>query len=178
MTTFSWITPAVYLIAIGVVGGAVAIVWFLVNHSRWRGSVDTDRTNFTKFVEEIRERIEQIQQQIGQIFNHLAANSLITSGSPLTLTDLGRKISARLDAKAWAKKHAAQVDTTGMNAYRIQEFCFAYVKDEDRQPFSDDEREAIQDAAFEHGQKTKQIVDVFAIELRDKLLAKAGLDTP
>ena len=175
---FSWVAPAIYMIAIGILGGAGAIVWFLIAHSRWRGSVDTDRTNFKEFMQEIREKLEQIQEQIAQIFDHLAANNLIAPGSPLTLTGLGKKISTQLRAKEWAKKHAARVDTTGMNAYKIQEFCFAYVKDEDRQPFSDDEQATIQDVAAEHGQKTEHVVDVFAIELRDKLLATADLASP
>ena len=40
----SWVGPAIYLIAFGILVGAGAIVWFLIAHSRWRGSVDTDRT--------------------------------------------------------------------------------------------------------------------------------------
>ncbi len=174
----SWVAPAVYMIAVGLLVGAGAIVWFLIEHSRWRGSVDTDRTHFKRFIEKIGSKIEQMQRQIEQILNHVAANNLMAPGSPLTLTDLGKKISAQLGAKEWTERHAARLDTAGMNAYKVQELCFAYVKDEDRRPFSDDEQETIQGVASENGQETEQVVGVFAIELRDKLLAIAGLYAP
>ena len=60
----SWVEPATYLLAIGIFVGAGAIVWFLRHHSRWRDSVDTDRSDFKEFVVEIRADIKKIFERL------------------------------------------------------------------------------------------------------------------
>ena len=61
-------------------------------------------------------------------------------------------------------------------AYEIQEFSFDYVENE-LTP-SEDERKAMRRTAYEQGARMEQIRRVLAIELRDKLLERAGLEAP
>lgn len=170
--TFSWIAPAVYVIAIGVLVGAGAIVWFLVAHSRWRGSVDTDRTNFEKFMAEIREKIDKIFDRLGSVEGHLSAVSV--SQSPIRLNSLGESVSGDIGAKEWAGRlvDAVRAPTRAMGAYDVQQFCFAHADD---MQLSDDEQDLIKDVAFNRGVSEFDVRRVLGIELRDKVLALRGM---
>ena len=88
----------------------------------------------------------------------------------MRLTELGRKISARLGAAAIADSlvpHARE-RASGLQPYEIQELCFAYIRNEYEPP--DDVRALILQCAFDNGLEREAVLDVIAIELRDRLL--------
>ena len=94
-----------------------------------------------------------------------------TSGSPITLTDLGRKISARLDAGAIADSLVPKTHNrvSGMHPYEVLEPCFDYIRGSEFAP-PDDVKALILQCAFDNGFNRDQVLDVIAIELRDRLL--------
>ena len=94
---------------------------------------------------------------------------LIERASTLRLTELGKDISSKANATAWAKRNLAQAKqrTGGNSPYAIQEYCFEQAKPEN---LTGDEKNAVEAAAFDHGLKVSEILDVFAIELRGLLL--------
>ena len=58
-----------------------------------------------------------------------------------------------------------------MLPYEVQELCFKYMNGDEFVP-RDDVRTLILQCAFDKGLKREQVLDVIAIELRDRLLPK------
>ena len=129
---------------------------------QWKGKVDSDRATFREFMTEARNDIKELLRRS----SHTLAGS-----SPLRLTNLGKSISERLDAPALAQDLAPllQERIKGKTPYEIQEMCFDYIRHEYKPP---DEVEAlIKTCAYDNGIDRGQVVDVLAVELRDRLLA-------
>ena len=147
------------------VTATIAVIGLLWVIARRTQRVDTDRTDFKEFMVEIREKIEQIFQRLEM----LSGRKGIGPASPLALNELGKKVSNSLNFSAWVVQLADDhyERTEEMSPYEIQEFCFAHVR---RIELPDDKKREIQDCAFENGMSVQAVLDVLAIELRDKLL--------
>ena len=129
---------------------------------QWKGKVDSDRASFKEFMTEVRNDIKELLRRS----SHTLAGS-----SPLRLTDLGKSISERLDAPALAQDLAPllQERIEGKTPYEIQEMCFDYIRHQYNPP--DEVDTLIKTCAYDNGIDRGQVVDVLAVELRDKLLA-------
>ena len=138
-----------------------AAVGTIFGFGLWKGKVDSDRASFKEFMKEVRNDIKELLRRS----SHTLAGS-----SPLRLTDLGKSISGRLDAPALAQDLAPllQKRIEGKTPYEIQEMCFDYIRHEYKPP---DQVEAlIKACAYDNGIDRGQVVDVLAVELRDRLL--------
>lgn len=162
--------PVVYLLAFGVVVGAGAILWFLIDHRGWRGRVDADRTAFKNFMAEVRADIKKI---LGRLPRTVAEQQ-----SPLRLNDLGHAVSEAINAREWADRIIPDVAERleGSEAFEVEDFCFVYVGH--TMEYSEEENRVIKRAAYENGLADEEVKRVLAIELRDKLLTRAGLEAP
>ena len=129
----------------------------------WKGKVDSDRASFKEFMKEVRDDIKEI---LGRL-----PSPTVTDASPLQLTDCGKSISERLGAADLARNLAPLLRTQveGKTPYEIQERCFDYVRHEYEPPEEVETR--VKTCAYDHGIKRGQVLDVLAVELRDKLLA-------
>ena len=147
------------------VGLLVALVGAVFTLGQWKGKVDSDRASFKDFMKEVRNDIKEILRRL--------PSHVLGGGSPLQLTEYGRSISERLDAVALAQEIAPrlQVQIEGKAPYEIQERCFDYVRHEYEPP--DEVESLIKTCAYDHGIDRGQVLDVLAVELRDKLLALA-----
>ena len=127
----------------------------------WKGRVDSDRASFKEFMKEVRDDIKQI---LGRLPSHT-----LTGGSPLQLTSLGGSISKRIGAAALAQDLVPflQPQTEGRTPYEIQEKCFDYVRHKYEPP--DEVESLISTCVYDHGIDRGEVVDVLAVELRDKL---------
>ena len=156
------------LVWIGAIAMIVALARLVFLFGQWKGKVDeaqsTFKTALDAFMEEIRADIKEILERMGP------AKS--TGGSPITLTDLGRKISARLDAGAIADSLVPKIRArvSGMQPYEVQKPCFDYIRGGEFKP-TDDVNALIMQCAFDNGLNRDQVLDVIAIELRDRLLS-------
>lgn len=159
------------LVGIGIwIGGVNADRKRLQGFGEWKGKVDSERRSFKEFMQEVRNDIKTI-------LSRLPAPEA-TGASPLRLTAFGKELSDGISGVQWAARIADAVadQVVGMEAYEIQEFSFAYVKN-DLNP-SEAEQRAIRRTAYEQSARIEQIHRVLAIELRDKLLARASLKAP
>ena len=150
-----------------VLGLAVAFGTAAVKFARWTGRVDSSLDTLAKAVAEIREDIKKLL--------HGQPSKTVTAGSPLRLTELGRKISEDLDAASIVDGLVSglRYQAEGKHAYDIQELSFNFVRDEYEPSAGIDAR--IKQCAFENGIDRDEVLDVLAIELRDKLIALADL---
>ena len=124
------------------------------------------------------ERIRSDLDEVRQIVFARFGVPLLASRSPLRLTKLGRTVSVEIDASAWVDRVAGSLEASieGKDAYEIQTFCFEYVEDTDQ--YSDEEQRSIRNTAFQRGLRASDVRSVLAIELRDQLLEKVGLEAP
>ena len=160
---------------IGSLSLAAVVVGAIFSIGQWKGRLDADRSTLRKDIDSdrvtIRDFMAEIRADIKKIFERLPPPLTTVAGvSPLRLTELGRKISARLTASAIADGLAPHLRerVAGLQPYEIQELCFAYIRDEYEPP--DDLRTLILQCAFDNGIDREQVLNVIAIELRDQLL--------
>ena len=134
----------------------------------WRGQVDSDRDTFKTFMNEFGKKIDEIQKNVHELIG--ATRSVSKPGSPLTLTELGKKVSNCLKSKDIIQnmEPIPSDQIHGKQPYEIHDICFDYVHDK-LQP-SPEMEVAIRSCAYENGVKYRDVLEVMAIELRDRLL--------
>ena len=141
----------------------------------WRGQVDSDRDKFKNFMTEVGRKIDRIQEKTDRIQENVhelmrVTRSVSKPGSPLTLTELGKKVSNCLKSKDIIQNMEPILSDRvhEKQPYEIHDICFDYVQDE-LQP-SPEMEVAIRSCAYENGVKYDDVLEVMAIELRDRLL--------
>ena len=158
----NWIVPIV-LVVIAAVTAAGKLIY-------WMGEVNADRNGINEFMKEIRDDIKKILRRLPA--------PTTKNSSPIQLTKLGRSISDELNTRDWVDRIAPSLTerVKGKRPFEIQNFCFDYVKDE----FEPDAAQLLrlQESAYENAIDLDGVLDVFAIELRDRLLELTGASTP
>ena len=106
-------------------------------------------------------------------------NPLVASLSPLALNERGQQIAKTIDAAPLASHYADQLqDQVGtMNAYQIQELCFAFARDhllKDLEATDAVNFNRVTTCAYEEGIDPAEIMRVIGILMRDILLKNAG----
>ena len=98
---------------------------------------------------------------------------------PLNLTELGKTLSAEVDAGGIAEKLApGMVDkVAGMSNYDLQEWCNDCFLD-DARPLTDEQIRKFKNCAYNHGVELSAVYLVCATELRDELLRLTGETVP
>ena len=152
-----WVAPIVI--------GAIAIITLIYKVGTWVGSVNEHKRTVGAFMEEIRNDMKVLLRRVPP--------PTVTGSSPLRLTDLGEKVSAKIGAVEWAKQTAEAFGdrVVGRRPDEIQDFCFGYVNGDEFQPDNAFDT-AIKITAYENGVDRTGVLDVLAITLRDELLAR------
>ena len=138
----------------------------------WVGAVNTDRESFKDFTRAVRDDIQELQRDIKTLLRRRGSPT-ISSGSPLRLTKIGKRISEALNVPVTAETLALSLKprVSGKLPYDVQEFCFEYIRDE-YTPSAEDEYK-IKNCAYENGLDRDDVLDVLAIMLleeREELL--------
>ena len=76
-------------------------------------------------------RLDKINDDIKAIYKLIVGNPLERSTSPISLTEHGKSLAERLEASKIVNLKLDQVmmAVEGMNAYQIQDYCFAFSKE-------------------------------------------------
>ena len=158
-----WGNPAIYIIP------ALALIGAIFAAGTWVGGMNSFKNTVGSSIEKISSSIDEIRDDIKKLFERLPATS-ITSGSPITLTELGKSISKEIEASDWAKNKVEEFlsDVQGKQPYEIQEISFEYVKEKFKP--SDEFNRKMQECAYKNGVSIDGVKDVLAVELRDALL--------
>ena len=155
--------PATWILAAVAVGAALA------NHWKWVGAVNEDRKTLKEQMQGVAADFKKLTREV---YLGLPAGTA-GSASPRCLTEVGKKVSDALDAPAIAAELAAagglEAKAAGLSRYGIQEMAYDAVYDYEP-PADLDAR--IEDVAFDHGLRRREVMVVLAIELRDRLLPK------
>ena len=150
-------------------GAIVAVGTVIFYVGKWVGDVNAFKSGTVGgLLREIRDDIRTLLDRVPEV--HIAR------GSPLRLTPLGESVSESLDARTWmevvASELADRVLAEEMSPYDIQDYCLGYMR-EDFDP-TVEQNELIKRCAYESGLNQQQVLEVLAIELRDRLLVTLG----
>ncbi len=167
--------------AIVILSAVIALIaWFttargkvqeLDGFGEWKGSVNTDRKAFRTFMKEVRKELRAINKSFQELFARLDP-PLLQRSSPLSLTEFGEKLAEELDAQEIAERLSPKIMQKlgqGSQAYTINDMCFDYITGDDYEP-TDDEAARISKVAYEHGLKRRQLREILAVVLRDRVL--------
>lgn len=140
----------------------------LVAVTRWTAGVDEDRKNFKTFMREIGEKVTQLGEKVDKILSRLPSR-LAISGSPITLTDLGKQVAREIDADQWAEKLLPELRdrAKGKEPFEVHELCSGFVG---KLEYTSEQKRLLRRVAFGHGLQASELPEVLVIVLRDKLL--------
>lgn len=153
-----------------VLGG---IAWLLV----WIGGMRAFHKTTEENIKKIFDVLDKIREDINRgLFGQISKTD--AGDSPRALTELGIDISVKLKTKDWAEKQIGEVASRveDKKPYKIEKFCFDYAVD--NYDFPEDQLTMIEDVAYNRGITVVEVKRVFAIELRDALLARYGFPVP
>ena len=147
----------------------LAAIGLIVRLIIWYAEVNSDRKSFKEFM-------VKVEQNIQKILDKLSGTPPATvPGSPLQLSDYGKKLSDFLKAEEWATETVTTLlpKVRGKDAYQLQEFYNDYVFGE-YQP-TDQEAQKIRDCIYLNGATRTHVNEVLSLVLRDALLEELGM---
>ena len=157
---------------------AIIIVYNFVRDSGFKeGTVNSDIKSLRKSFEDFKDSFKD--EVLTAIKSHLFdigwPPSTTDKQSPRTLSDLGKKVSKKLDARNFVKSLAPGLEqrSRGLAEYDIQKLCFEYINNE-FQPTPEMEAR-LKKCAYDNGIGLQDVLAVLVIELRDELLKKFHL---
>ena len=140
--------------------------------------VQAEQRSFRESLEEVKaeqrtfgESLKQVEEKITNIPERLLSPAVVETNSPIKLSDFGRKISANLSVDRWAADHALRLvnKASGKQEFEIFEMCVKYVADQFDSDL--DLNKYSRKGAYEVGTDVEKVKRVYAVELRDALLA-------
>ena len=150
-----WLSLPVIIVA------GLALVAAIAKAGMWISEVNTDRTHVKFLLEEIRQDSKNIRARLPPL-------PVVKRSSPLSLTDFGEKIEARLSAGKWASRLAPSLEdeNSASEPFEIDDYCWNYV----REQLSPDWETKVRACAYEFGVEDRDVRLVLRVALRDARL--------
>ena len=182
-----------------VIATLVAGVGGVLTAGIWIGKVNSDRSSFKEFMSQVQQDLNQnredmnqfrqdmnqfrqdmnqfrgdlteIREKLYRILERLPLPPGIAPGSPMRLTNFGRKVSASLSIGEWAADNAELLknDASGKPEFEVFEMCVEHVSGQ----FDEDMKfqRTIREGAYEQSMDVESVKKICEVELRDALLA-------
>jgi len=145
----------------------LAAIGFAFKFGKWYGEVNTDRSNFKDFMNEVRTKLDRI-------FERLPPPPPLAPDSPIRLTDLGQCISRETGAEEWADGESQTIfdKTEGKDQFEIQTIAFEHALS-----FAPSEEllARMRASAFDNGLELDGVRRVLGVVLRDRILSERGI---
>ena len=143
----------------------LAVVGLVFGVGRWVGGVNADRASFKAFMEKIDGKIDRILERMS------SQPPSTKPESPVQLTEFGKKLSATAKATDWATANAPELvsHATGKEEFEVFDICVDRV----RTSFESDAdlKRSVRATAYRHGTDLEQVLKVYEVELRDRVLS-------
>ena len=155
-----WAANTPWWVVLGIV---VTLGAAVIKFVRWTGRVDTRLDALTKGLDDARADIKKILER-------LFSRSTVEAHSPIQLTDFGREISTAASANEWARTNAPNLEeeAAGKEEFEVFDLCVLYV--ERLYEGDQDFQRTVRATAYQHGTEPEQVLKVYEVELRDRLL--------
>ena len=151
----------------------ISIVGAVYGYGKFKEKVDNTTKDFSDYKNKVDENVKSIEHLKGS-FDTLMKTSIVQKGSPLRLTDTGKKLLEESGGKKLIEKvfdkllpHFDKID----NAYDIQEKAKDVVKKIEVK----DGIVAVKNYLFATGNSFDDLATAMSIELRDKVLKQKGI---
>ena len=161
--------PLWILVGLTVLGLAVkGLFWLRDVHIAKEGWSKFTTETFPAFADEIRE----IRGRIDQLFERIPQPKTLSTASPVSLNELGRRVAESLDTQTWAARVAPTLtnEIAGKRPFEIDQFCEEYVGTR----IDDQLGERVSACAYDFGLPRYAVLAVLRVELRDELIRLAG----
>ena len=127
------------------------------------------------------EPIPVMKDRVDRIYEKLFDMEFIVSKSPIQLSAKGEKFAKELNSYNLIEKYKSQFmkkieNVEKLNPYTIQEECKKVISDYFREIISDDDLLIIEDIVFKKGVLFDDILPIYSVILRDKILKSKGID--
>ncbi len=155
-----WVANTPWWVVLGIIVAAGAAI---IRFVRWTGRVDTRLDALTK-------GLDDAHADIKKILERLFSRSPVEARNPIQLTDFGRELSATGSAGEWAQTNAPNLEAEAADKeeFEVFDLCVSYVED---QYGTDPEfQRTVKATAYQHGIEPEQVLKVYQVELRDRLL--------
>lgn len=128
------------------------------------------------------DRIVRIETKLDLIYNVVNPNAMTRSQSPIALTDKGRETAQGLNAAELLAAHYPRLQQTvteaaPQNAYDIQQAAFKAAREQLPGLLSSADINKLKDTAFANGVLFEDILSIFGVLLRDRLLDERNIPT-
>ena len=148
-----------WLLVVGAITAAVALITGVVAISRWTGRVDTRLENLESAAKTVAKDIKKILK---------LWQPEVAGASPLQLTELGDRMAVFMRAQDWAGAIAPGLlpEVVNKPAFEVDKFARHHV-DENLDP---DMERRVDACAYEFGRKSSGVRNVLQVVLRAELL--------
>ena len=160
------------------IAGTLLLVVLTWTASSWKTAVDKDRNTFNDFIKEMRRKIDDILLR-------LPLPKTLEANSPITLSDLGKKVADEIHVDNWVDEYVEEVRARigdGPTPYSIQDACFQYTENELMRKLAEngppERKENIEMSAYQNGIEVPSILRVVGVKLRDKILRDLDMEAP
>lgn len=152
---------------------AVHIVTKLVekfsHHERKLGKVD-----------DLSEKIVELKTKVDLIYLNTHPHKVVAAMSPISITPIGEAIASKINAPALFEKYASELmkcveEKNPKNPYDIQVTSMAVAKERMLQLLDATEINRIKEEAFQKGLLLEDIMALFGVFLRDRILLGRGI---
>ena len=176
-----WSNPLTYTAIFAGLGVLYVLMKLLWKAAQWMKGRDSFESVVSESIERIEQYIGEIQKDVKEIFHRLPAMAT-AAGSPITLTDLGRSISDKLNADQWAMGKLGEVlkeisESIEIGTpYEIQNRCFEFAQLDAN--YTNEMMEFMKNDAYQRGIDLNEVKKVFGVELRDVVLRRLKMPAP
>jgi hypothetical protein len=131
-------------------------------------------------LEKLSHEVIKIGTKVDLIYAYTNPNATVRSHSPISLTDSGMQIAAKISAETILSKCLAQLkreveNTRPKNAYDIQVASMAVAREKMLSCLDDKEINIIKDEAYTRGLLVEDIFSIFGVLLRNAILKEKSI---
>ena len=164
-----WVANTPWWVVIGIIV-TVAVGFF--KFARWTSHVDTRLDTLTDAVQTMQNGLAEVRADIKKILERPVPRTTVDPHSPIQLNDFGREVSTTGSVNEWARTNAPnlEADAVGKEEFEVFDLCVSYV--ESLFEGDTDFHRIVRATAYQHGTEPEQILKVYQVELRDRLLPR------
>lgn len=171
----------------GFVVGLLVLAFYLVHFvTKKVTAITSENAAINKHIDKFETCLDDIRKDISYLKGSLdiiksSSDSLIQAHSPISLTELGKKVSQEIGvneilARNWSNiESILERDLVDKSAYDIQQYCIEEVSVEPEKFFTKEDLDKIKQYAFEHGKPVEIYTRMIGVLIRDKYFEVKGI---
>jgi hypothetical protein len=167
----------------------LAVFWVVASVSRKIGEHSRAVEEMSKKTEKTDDRLERLRDDLGFIKSKLlifeekltGSDALTASHSPISLTDLGKKVAKEMDAERLIandfERIVSVIDGSGAaNPYDVQQFCVETATSFPDRFFSPESLSELKIFAYRQGRLLPAYGTMLGVMIRDAYFKRKGID--